>query len=257
MLSARSVRFEKGKAMQRVLLLEGNLKRGIRLKAAVFAAARMLGRDVELYLTSSEEEARQEAWRHVIDLFIVAICIDHKFTNRMGGLTFAQDIRATERYECTPLVFIGSECVDPLKGVAKFHYYDFLELPFDTKRCIECFRGALKLASLTKVPRSFYIRYENKSQRIVSDEVVYGFSRDRKLNLRTVDASYDFYYVTLNKVLSDLPEEQFIRCSRNAFFNLTFFEWMDMHTGEIHLKGEYPALKVGEQYKHNLRLLFR
>ncbi|MCR5654058.1 MAG: LytTR family transcriptional regulator DNA-binding domain-containing protein [Lachnospiraceae bacterium] len=240
--------------MRNVLVLSGNATRRTRLRDMFMSVT---NGECMVYFADDMKQGRREAASHPIDLFVIEIQLDHRNIYDLDGFNFAEELRSMEFYRYTPMIFLAKDRVEKLFAFMRFHCYDILELPIDEARYMQCFSKALELASVVRVPRTFYFCYEEKRICLKIDEIVCAICKDRKLEVFTEKERFSFYYVSLSGVLKELPCERFVQCSRNAFFNLSYLDYLDVSNNEIHLRGDYPPLKVGEQYKKGVKLLLR
>ena len=62
----------------------------------------------------------------------------------------------------------------------------------------------------------------------------------------------EIYYKSLTEIYKELPEDMFLRCSKDAIVNRRFVEYVDIQEDKIYLSNTYGRLSVGRTYKRTV-----
>ncbi len=80
-------------------------------------------------------------------------------------------------------------------------------------------------------------------------EIVYIQYDRRKVCFCLTNGFLEIYYKSLTEIYKELPEDMFLRCSKDAIVNRRFVEYADFKAGMLYLINPYPEISIGKTYK--------
>lgn len=234
-----------GKQMKKVLIVEDHLK-AARL---VQKALEELDCNIKSYVANTFDEAKEYLLRYDYQLFVVDIVLNSKNPNDATGLDFIELLRGFKKYEYTPVVITTSVAEMKEHAYDNLDCYKYLEKPYDFERAKSVLQKALNMPLKFDSKKYMYIRSDGIVRALACEEIVYMRYDNRKISFQLCDGMFQVYYKTLAEICRELPEEQFLRCSKDVVINKQYIDQIDIHTQTIKLKGTYGGVLIGRTYR--------
>lgn len=181
-----------------------------------------------VFCADNSAQAYQYAMEEEIDLFLIDIVLDTGKPSDVSGMVFADRIRAIDRYEFTPMIFITSLVDEQMSAFHRLHCFDYIEKPFDMEKVRQIIEKALKAPMAEDRGKEvLYYKKEGVLFAMNVDEIKYIETHFRTVTVHTTEETIEMPYATNRQLLKDLPRKYFIQCSRNVILNRMHIEYID------------------------------
>lgn len=186
------------------------------------------------------------------DLFLLDINLNRDDMNDVDGITFAEEIRAIQKYAFTPLVMVTSIAGLEMEAYRKLHCYQYLVKPYNQSEIEELVQKVL-----------FHIRKDEKefvlvkkggiNYKILCDEIEYCKAIPRGVCICLKSERMEVPYLTIHKLLEKLPKKCFFQCHRMFIVNKKAVKYYDLVNQVIQVK-DYPEfIDIGVTFKAEVR----
>ncbi len=188
------------------------------------------------------------------DAFFLDINLDLKNEEDESGIELAKIIRKIQRYEFTPLVMVTSIAKLEMTAYRELHCYQYLIKPYiedDVKKLVK------KLLSTKRgnEEKSIVVKKDGINYRIKCDAIVYIQAIPRGVCLYMKRDVMKVSYLTIVKLMEQLPKEDFVQCHRMCVFNKKYVENVDLVNRMIKLSGYDEPVEIGGTYKQKVKEL--
>lgn len=180
--------------------------------------------------------------------FFLDINLDLDNPDDESGIELAKLIRAQSRYEFTPLIMVTSIARLEITAYRELHCYQYLLKPYieeDVKKLV----NKLLATSRTSEEKSIVVKKDGINYRIKCDAIVYVQAIPRGVCLFLKKETMKIPYLTIVKLMEQLPQDDFIQCHRMCVFNKKYVENVDFVNRMIQLSYYDEAIEIGGTYK--------
>lgn len=188
-----------------------------------------------------------------IHLFTVDIMLDKNELDDVSGLTFVRELRNNKKYKFTPVIFITSLEDPKFLSYAELHCYGYIEKPFDKKAVYNLVSEGLEFPVRAEDNKKLYFRKDGIIYSVNSRDLVYIEVKNRELCIHTVNDLLILPNQTLSKIIRELDEQMFIRCSKYAVLNLDYISHVDLTNRYVRMKGSDASIEIGRAYVKEMR----
>lgn len=235
--------------MKKVLILEDNV--------SILAYLDKLIKEVDSNLTtfalSNAKDAYQCVLENQIDLFIIDIILEPNHPGDTSGLKFAEAVRNIKGYSFIPLIFITSLEDSKYTSYELTHCYSFIEKPFDPEQVKNVVQQCLKFPDLDNGNKKLTFRADGAILSVDQKDIIYVQCQNHDLHVITdKNGIIEVPYITLKKFLKEVGSPDFVQCSRNTVYSMTYFEYLDPVNGIIRVKNG-DRLNVGPRFKRKVK----
>lgn len=231
--------------MKTILILEDNAREMERLVKIVTK----IELETTIECASTLEQAYHIAMENTIDLFLLDIILEPRYSGDVSGVRFADNIRSVSKYRFTPIIFITSMEDPSLYAYSDIRCYCYIEKPYDAERIGQVVREALTFQADDSYMQKMYFRSEGILCRMRKDEIIYiEVSRQGRI-FHTTSGECFLPYKPCRDILLELGSKNFVQCSRYTIVNKDYIKSMDTVNRYISLKGTEDVLEIGIIYK--------
>lgn len=234
--------------MKKILIVEDNSYAAEELKNIILTVDQSL----KVFVCPNDKEARKVAEEEDIAVFIVDIMLEDGRKDDVSGLEFVDDIRKTNMYKYSPVIFITALSDPRLYAYEKLHCYQYMEKPFQVEEVKEMVRQALEMSDRYEKETYICLRDSNTIIEQKVSDIIYVECKGRKLTIVTVEGTCSLYYKTIADVKRNLMDHNLFQCNRSTLVNRKYIWKIDMDKGEIRLKNGNGVLTFGRVYKQRI-----
>ncbi|MDL2295677.1 LytTR family DNA-binding domain-containing protein [Lachnospiraceae bacterium OttesenSCG-928-E19] len=205
----------------------------------------------------SEARTCQEAEKFldsntVYDLFLLDINLDMEQPEDRSGVEFAKKLRTRRGYEFTPVVMITSLANLEMEAYRELHCYQYIVKPFfryDVEEVVN------KVLHQKKQPEVSYITVKKLgiNYRINCNDIIFIRAISRGVCLYLRHDRLEVPYLTIRKIMEQLPKESFLQCHRMFVVQVKYVDCLDLVNQMIHMKGTKEVVDIGITYKPEVR----
>ncbi len=186
------------------------------------------------------------------DAFFLDINLDESDESDQSGLELARYIRGKKQYEFTPVIMVTSIVKLEMAAYRELHCYQYLLKPY-IEEDVRVLIGKLKSMGSVKEEKTIVVKKDGINYRIKCNAIVYIEAVPRGVCLHLKKENMKVPYLTIVKLMEQLPEEDFIQCHRMAVVNKKYIESVDMVNRMIKLSGVDEAIEIGGTYKQRVK----
>ncbi len=200
------------------------------------------------------EEGRQYVESSVTyDAFFLDINLDLNNPDDESGVELARIIRKQTRYEFAPLIMVTSITRLEITAYRELHCYQYLLKPYieeDVKSLVK------KLVSTRHdtEEKSIVVKKDGINYRIKCDAIIYVQAIPRGVCLYLKKETMKIPYLTIVKLMEQLPQDAFVQCHRMCVFNKKYVENVDLVNRMIKLSYYEEPIEIGGTYKQKLKV---
>ncbi len=231
--------------MKSVLVVEDNKKAAVLVEKIL----KEIDGSIRVSVATDCEKAKQMLLQEDFHLFVVDILLNNSNPNDATGLDFVQFLRGFKKYEYTPVVITTSVAEMKDHAYDNLDCYKYLEKPYDRERAKAVLKKALEMPLEYDRDQYFHIRTDGIVRAVKCKEIVYIQYDRRKVCFCLTNGFLEIYYKSLTEIYKELPEDMFLRCSKDAIVNRRFVEYVDFKAGMLYLIKPYPEISIGKTYK--------
>lgn len=241
--------------MVRVLILEDN-KESLK---AITAMVRQVSEEIEVLPADSVLKAQsyleQETDR--INAFFLDINLDEKNEYDIGGIEFARIVRSHKAHAFTPIVMITSIANLELQAYRELHCYQYILKPYQQDAIEKLIRDVLFQAG-GSIEESVTVKKDGINYKITCRHIicVKAITRGVELTLASQNGKgvevMSVPYLTIHKLLEQLPEDIFIQTHRMYVVNKEYIDYIDYVNRVIKLKNGIEV-EIGVTYKNEVK----
>lgn len=202
--------------------------------------------------------ASLEEGRHYVesdttyDAFFLDINLDESREDDQSGLELARLIRAKRKYEFTPVIMVTSIAKLEMAAYRELHCYQYLIKPY-IEEDVRTLMSKLQAMRNVKEEKTIVVKKDGINYRIKCNAIVYVEAVPRGVCLHLKKESMRVPYLTIVKLLEQLPEEDFIQCHRMAVVNKKYIESVDFVNRMIKMVGIDELVELGGTYKQKVK----
>ncbi|QAT42109.1 LytR/AlgR family response regulator transcription factor [Aminipila luticellarii] len=176
---------------------------------------------VEVYYALSGEEALGIAQREHFDIFVLDIELPG-----ISGLQLAGKLRAMPEYVLTLIMFITGYTQNQLEAFKRFHCYDYIIKPFNSREFRKKIVTLIKNVNVEKQTkqRIKVILYPdiNSEVLIPVDQITYAEVVHRRCFLHTdlQEEPFESNTIILKELIAEVDEPYFLQCNKSYAVNV-------------------------------------
>lgn len=209
-----------------------------------------------VFCADNVEKAYKIAIEKRIDLFLVDIILE-KTPGDVSGMFFVNHVREIKHYQFIPIIFVTSLENYKMSAYDNLHCYKYIEKPFNVEQVKETIISALEFPNICEnINRFFHYRKDGIIYSIDTNNLVYASYYYRNMQLHMKQEIIDVPYLTCKKLLQELNDEYFIRCSRNTIVNKKYIDYIDQTNRYIGMVNG-KVLEIGSDLKKKFLREFR
>lgn len=237
--------------MIRILILEDQEINRIALRELIISAGTK--EEIVVHSASTFEEGRSYVEGDTTyDAFFLDINLSGSDSADESGLELARLIRGQSKYEFTPVIMVTSIAKLEMAAYRELHCYQYLIKPYveaDVESIVK------KLLGLSKVKEesSILVKKDGINYRIKCNAIVYIQAVPRGVCLYLKKESMRVPYLTIVKLMEQLPQEDFIQCHRMFVVNRRHIDNVDFVNRMIKVAGYDEPVELGGTYRHKVR----
>ena len=186
------------------------------------------------------------------DAFFLDINLDESNEDDQSGIELARYIRAKGKYEFTPVIMVTSIAKMELTAYRELHCYQYLLKPY-IKEDVESLMGKLKAMKNTKEEKTIVVKKDGINYRIKCNAIVYVEAVPRGVCLYLKKEAMKVPYLTIIKLMEQLPKDDFIQCHRMTVINKKYIESVDLVNRMIQMTGVDKTIEIGGTYKQKVK----
>ena len=207
---------------------------------------------IEIIDVPTAEEALKVIEHQTIDLFFLDIELPG-----LSGLELAYKLRKIPQYKFTYIVFITTYVQKILESFKAIHCYDFIIKPFKDESVIRiaqellegiCFSRKSKRED-PKEPPYVLLDFRKYTFKIFLDEILFIEVQRRDCRIHTRKQIYTIPNITLKKIASMLPENNFIQSHRAYLINPNQVSFVEKTKEVIYFKDYDQEALLGRKFK--------
>lgn len=202
-----------------------------------------------VFCVDNSADAYKYAIEEEIDLFLVDIVLEGENAHDVSGIVFVDELRKMKRYAFTPVIFITSLVDEAMNAFHNLHCFDYIEKPFDMEKVRKVINAALEAPlSNDREKEVFYYKKDGVLYALNFDRIIYLEASFRNITIYTLDETVELNYMSLKRLITELPRRLFIQCSRNVVVNRMFIEYVDKANQIVKLRNG-DMVKIGGKRK--------
>ena len=184
--------------------------------------------------------------------FFLDINLDESNESDQSGLELARLIRSKRQYEFTPVIMVTSIAKLEMTAYRELHCYQYLLKPY-IEEDVRALISKLKSMSNVKEEKTIVVKKDGINYRIKCDAIVYIEAVPRGVCLHLKKENMRVPYLTIVKLIEQLPAGEFIQCHRMAVVNKKHIESVDLVNRMIQMVGIDEPIEIGGTYKHKVK----
>lgn len=185
-------------------------------------------------------------------LFLIDIVLDKSKRGDLSGIHLVNYIRELSKYQFTPVIFITSLEDPKLSAFKELHCYDYIEKPFSEKQVVDVVEQALKFPVQRSNNEFLYLKKEGIIYSFDLTKVKYITVSRRGMEIHSVDEVMHMPYASIDGIIKELGNDDFIQCNRNTVVNKRYIDTIDMTNKILRLKDEDEFISIGKMMKKEL-----
>ena len=185
-------------------------------------------------------------------LFLIDIVLDKSKRGDLSGIHLVNYIRELSKYQFTPVIFITSLEDPKLSAFKELHCYDYIEKPFSEKQVVDVVTQALKFPVQRSNNEFLYLKKEGIIYSFDLTKVKYITVSRRGMEIHSVDEVMHMPYASIDGIIKELGNDDFIQCNRNTVVNKRYIDTIDMTNKILRLKDEDEFISIGKMMKKEL-----
>lgn len=185
-------------------------------------------------------------------LFLIDIVLDKSKRGDLSGIHLVNYIRELSKYQFTPVIFITSLEDPKLSAFKELHCYDYIEKPFSEKQVVDVVEQALKIPVQRSNNEFLYLKKEGIIYSFDLTKVKYITVSRRGMEIHSVDEVMHMPYASIDGIIKELGNDDFIQCNRNTVVNKRYIDTIDMTNKILRLKDEDEFISIGKMMKKEL-----
>lgn len=198
-------------------------------------------------------EAYHYMEQHTISLFLIdAILHDEEELDEKEEYAFVEELRKSELYRFTPVIFVRNGEVPCERGYKELHCLGYIQRPFDAREVSRLVLMGLQFPTRDKV-RKVRIKQEGVYVLLEPDEIVY-LRTDRKylyIKLRNGELR-EYNYVPLKDILVQITSERMLLCRKGIAVNERYIDYIKQKEQKLYLKSDREPIDIGHGYMSRL-----
>lgn len=227
--------------MKQILILEGE---EVRAKSLV-KIINKIDDSIQVKVVDNKMEAYKFAMDGNVHLFIADIILHPEIPGDDSGLQFAEGIRKVERYKFTPLIIISSLSDSKMFSYENIHCYSYIEEPFSEKEVKYIIEQALEFKVKKQKNKKIYFRNDGIIYAYNTEDIKYIENVNRQVTIYDANEAITFNYMTCQKILNLLDDDNFVQCSRNGIVNKQYISKIDKANRYIEIEGLDKTVEIG------------
>lgn len=237
--------------MIRILILEDQEINRNALKELIISTGTK--EEIVVHSASSFEEGRSYVESDTTyNAFFLDINLDENNPADESGLELARLIRNQSKYEFTPVIMVTSIAKLEMAAYRELHCYQYLIKPYIEADVQSLIKKLLAMQGV-KEEKSIVVKKDGINYRIKCSAIVYIQAVPRGVCLYLKKESMKVPYLTIVKLMEQLPKEDFIQCHRTFVVNKKHIENVDFVNRMIKLAGYDEAVELGGTYRQKLK----
>lgn len=244
--------------LAKILILDDEYEQRRYLKSILEAE----NQDYLVFEAATYEEAKELSFLNDIDLFILDIELEYK-----SGIELAKELRILPQYKYAWILFITAHGEYIHNVVNDIQCIGYIVKPFEKDEINSLIKKYINTKILPNSLEKHYLNLNKKgiSIRIAVDDILYVEVFNKKCTFfikANLDNPLEISKMTLNKLVSLLPDNSFLRCHRSYLVNKKYLLKLNKSTvpWQIHIahnsKNNINPLPVGITYKYNVLRYF-
>lgn len=202
--------------------------------------------------SSFEEGRRYVESNTTYDAFFLDINLDESNPADESGLKLARLIRSYGKYEFTPVIMVTSIANLEMAAYRELHCYQYLLKPYIEEDVKNVVRKLLTIRDV-KEEKTIVVRKDGINYRIKCNAIVYIQAVPRGVCLYLKKDSMKVPYLTIVKLMEQLPKSDFVQVHRMCVVNKQYIENVDFVNRMIKLDGYDEKVELGGTYKQKLK----
>lgn len=223
------------KALKEMILSAGGQDQVVVDSAASFALAKELVESDKVYAA-----------------FFLDINLNEDNEEDKSGMEIAKLIRSYTKYEFTPVIMVTSTANLEMEAYRKLHCYQYILKPYIKKDVENVVKKLLSIHN-TKEEKSIVVKKDGINYRIKCDAIVYVQAVTRGVCLYLKKEAMKIPYLTIVKLMEQLPEEDFIQCHRMFVVNKRHIKNIDYVNRMIKMDYYDETVEIGGTYKNRIK----
>ena len=239
--------------MKKVLVIDGDIHSRNTVKKIIDD----IEREAVVYEADNVTDAFGIAMTNSINMFIVDIALKEGRGKRdNSGVTFILNIRGVAKYRYTPVIVVSSVYDEGMFLYANAHIYRYIEKPYNPEFVKNTINEALEHDMVSWRPKKVIYQVDGLLECIDIDSIIYAQSNDHVMRIVTTKKEYLIPYLTCNKLLKDVDNQNFVTCFRGCIVNVRYINSIDRVNRYIFLEKCEDKLEIGLKYKKSLITAF-
>lgn len=190
----------------------------------------------------------------VYSAFFLDINLKEEDEEDKSGMEIAGLIRSYVKYEFTPVIMVTSIANLEMDAYRKLHCYQYIVKPYIKNDVENVVKKLLSMQNI-KEEKTIVVKKDGINYRIKCDAIVYAQAITRGVCLYLKKETMKIPYLTIVKLMEQLPEEDFIQCHRMSVVNKKYIENVDYVNRMIKLAYYDETVEIGGTYKNHLKEL--
>lgn len=187
------------------------------------------------------------------DLFFLDINLNPGNSGDQSGIRFAEEIRAIQNYEFTPVVMVTSVAGMEMESYRRLHCYQYLIKPYEQSEVQAV--AARVLAHMEHRERQFIVvKKDGINYRIPCEDIVFCKAVPRGVCLYLKEDRIEVPYLTIRRLMEKLPDHLFFQCHRMYVVNRNMVRYYDLVNQIIQMEGYSDInIDIGVTFKTEVR----
>lgn len=202
--------------------------------------------------SSFEEGKHYVESSNTYDAFFLDINLDESNPTDESGLELARFIRTYGKYEFTPVIMVTSIAKLEMAAYRELHCYQYLLKPYVEEDVRNVVKKLLAIRNV-KEEKTIVVKKDGINYRIKCNAIVYVQAVPRGVCLYLKKESMRVPYLTIVKLMEQLPEEDFIQVHRMFVVNRKYIDNVDFVNRMIKMTGYDENIELGGTYKQKLK----
>lgn len=212
------------------------------------------GRAGEIYIDSAAtfEEAKEYIdSKKTYHGFFIDINLDEEDENNREGIEFAKLLRKNRKYEFTPVIMVTSIASLEMTSFREIHCYQYIVKPYDKQTVEEVIR---KIVMHDKVAeeKNIIVKKDGVNYKIKCDAICYVQAISRGVMFKLSREQIKVPYMSIKKLMTILPEDDFIQCHRMYVANKRHIKLLDV-VNRVIIMEDGTRLEIGVTYKDKIK----
>ena len=188
----------------------------------------------------------------IYSAFFLDINLNSADNNDNKGMEIARLVRSYTKYEFTPVIMVTSMANFEMEAYRQLRCYQYILKPY-IKEDVEAVISKLISLESEKHERSIIVKKDGINYKIKCDAIVYIQAVPRGVCLYLKKESMKAPYLTIVKIMEQLPKEDFIQCHRMFVVNRKYIENIDYVNRMIKMECYGETVEIGGTYKNKIK----